>query len=57
MNDRSLRARAASWQFIEFDITPMILSMSTLGILGSLAAMFVVEKAVGMAPLVGLPQH
>jgi putative spermidine/putrescine transport system permease protein len=45
------------FQFIEFDLTPVILSMSTLVILGSIAAMFVVEKAVGMAALLGLPEH
>ncbi|HEY7248675.1 MAG TPA: ABC transporter permease [Xanthobacteraceae bacterium] len=45
------------FQFIEFDLTPVILSMSTLVILGSLAVMLVVEKAVGMAALVGLPEH
>ena len=45
------------FQFIEFDLTPVILSMSTLVILGSIVAMFVVEKAVGMAALLGLPDH
>lgn len=45
------------FQFIQFDLKPTILAMSTLVILLSMAAMLVVEKTVGLATLVGLREH
>lgn len=42
------------FQFIEFDLKPTILAMSTLVILFSVVAMLVVEKTIGLATFVGL---
>jgi putative spermidine/putrescine transport system permease protein len=42
------------FQFIQFDLKPTILAMSTLVIIFSMAAMLFIEKTVGLASLVGL---
>ncbi len=45
------------FQFIEFDLKPTVLAMSMLVILLSLAAMFVIERTIGLATFVGLQQR
>jgi putative spermidine/putrescine transport system permease protein len=42
------------FQYIEFDLKPTVLAISTLVIVLSIVAMFVVEKTIGLTSFVGL---
>ena len=45
------------FQYIEFDLKPTILAMSTLVILLTIAVMLVIERTIGVATFVGLRQQ
>ena len=45
------------FHFIEFDLKPTVLAMSTLVILFSLVAMVIVERTIGLATFVGLRER
>ena len=45
------------FQYIEFDLKPTILAMSTLVILLTIAVMLVIERTIGVAKFVGLRQQ
>ena len=45
------------FQYIEFDLKPTILAMSTLVILLTIAVMLVIERTIGVATFVGMRQQ